>query len=295
MTIGFIGLGMMGQPMALNLARAGFPLIVWNRAADKCRPLVDAGATAAAEPADVFARSSAVITMLFDETAFDAVLQRGTPQFAGMVRDRITINMSSVAPHFARALARDVDAAGGRYVEAPVSGSRIPAEKGQLVAMLAGDAALCDGMRSVLAPMCGQQIYCGPVGNGLLMKLAINIFMLCSAVGLAEAYHFAERQGLPLDRFREIADASQMASQLSRIKLAKLAAGDFAKQGSVLDGVNNTRLITDAAREARAGAGMITVVQELFGEAFALGHGADDMIAVIRAMEARSGRLEAAD
>ena len=292
MKIGFIGLGAMGQPMALNLAKAGRALTVWNRAAEKCRPLAEAGATVALDPADVFTRSGVVITMLFDEAAFDHVLQRGTPQFGAMLRDRILINMSSVAPPFARALARDVEAAGGRYVEAPVSGSRIPAEQGQLLAMLGGDESLCDEVRDVLAPMCGQQIYCGPVGNGLLMKLAINIFMLCSSVGLAEAYHFADRQGLPLDRFREIADASQMSSQLSRIKLAKLVTADFAKQGSVLDGVNNTALITGAAREAHASAELITAVQRLFNEAFALGHGADDMIAVIRAMEARSRRIE---
>ncbi|HWI17074.1 MAG TPA: NAD(P)-dependent oxidoreductase [Vicinamibacterales bacterium] len=290
--IGFIGIGAMGQPMALNLARAGRSLIVWSRAAEKCRPLHEAGAEVATDPAGVFARSDVVITMLFDETAFDQVLQRGTPGFPAMVRDHIVINMSSVAPQFARALARDVQDAGGRYVEAPVSGSRIPAEQGQLLAMLGGDESLCAEMHDVLAPMCAQQVYCGQVGNGLLMKLAINIFMLCSSVGLAEAYHFAERQGLPMDRFRDIADASQMASQLSRIKLAKLIAADFAKQGSVLDGVNNTALITGAARDARASAEMITAVQRLFNEAFALGHGADDMIAVIRAMEARSRRLE---
>lgn len=83
-----------------------------------------------------------------------------------------------------------------------------------------------------------------------------------------------------------------MASQLSRIKLAKLAAGDFTKQGSVLDGVNNTALIAGAARDAKVSAGMIVAVQQLFNEAFALGHGADDMIAVVRAMEARSRRLD---
>jgi 3-hydroxyisobutyrate dehydrogenase len=114
--------------------------------------------------------------------------------------------------------------------------------------------------------------------------------MLCSSVGLAEAYHFAERNGLPLARFQEVADSSQMASQLSRIKLAKLMSGDFARQGAVLDGVNNTKLITDAARDAHASAGLISVVQELFNEAFALGHGTQDMIAVIRAMEARARR-----
>jgi 3-hydroxyisobutyrate dehydrogenase len=291
-TLGFIGLGAMGEPMALNLARAGRSLLVWSRTGDKCRPLVEAGASAADDPGDLFARSRVVIMMLFDESATDEVLRRGTPGFAAMVHDRTIVNMGSVAPDYSRGLADDVHGAGGRFVEAPVSGSRIPAQSGQLLAMLAGDPAVCDEVRPILAPMCAQAIDCGAIGNGLLMKLAINIFMLTSAVGVAEAFHFAERQGLPLDKFQAIADASQMSSQLSRIKLAKLIAGDFAKQGAVIDGVNNTKLITDAARDAHVSAELITAVQTLYNEAFALGHGAQDMIAVIRAMEARSNALQ---
>jgi 3-hydroxyisobutyrate dehydrogenase len=288
MTIGFLGLGVMGQPMALNLRRAGHALAVWSRTAANGEPLGAAGAEVCPDPAAVCARAEIVFMMLFDEPAIDAVLARGTPDFERMLRGRLLVNMASVAPAYARSLAGEIEAAGGRYVEAPVSGSRVPAEKGQLVAMLAGDEAACDDVRPLLAAMCAQAIYCGPIGNGLLMKLAINIFMLCSSVGLAEAYHFADRNGLPLDRFQEVADSSQMASALSRIKLAKLMSGDFTRQGAVLDGVNNTKLITDAARDAHASAGLIAVVQELFNEAFALGHGTQDMIAVIRAMEARS-------
>jgi 3-hydroxyisobutyrate dehydrogenase len=290
-TLGFIGLGVMGQPMALNLRKAGYPLIAWSRTAEKCAPLLDAGAEIAAQPADVFASARVIVMMLFDSAAIDQVLPRGTPALAAMVRDHIVINMNSVEPEYSRGLAREIESAGGQFVEAPVSGSRIPAEQGQLVAMLAGDADVCDAVRPVLSAMCRLAIYCGPAGNGLLMKLAINIFMLTTSVGLAEAFHFAGRNGLPLDRFQEVADSSQMASQLSRIKLAKLVSSDFARQGSVTDGVNNTKLITDAARDAAASAELITVVQALFSEAFALGHGADDMIAVIRAIEARSRGL----
>ena len=288
MSVGFIGLGAMGQPMALNLARAGHRLMVWNRTADACEPLRAAGAQVASQPADVFAAAGVIFLMLFDAAAIDAVLQRGTPAFDAMVEGRVVVNMNSVSPEYSRRLSGDVEAAGGRFVEAPVSGSRVPAEQGQLVAMLAGEEALCDEVRPLLTGVCRQALYCGSIGNGLLMKLAINIFMLCTSVGLAEAVHFADRHGLPLDRFQEAADSSQMASQLSRIKLAKLVAGDFTRQGSVADGVNNTKLITDAARDAGAATDLITIVQALFTEAFALGHGSADMIAVIRAIEARS-------
>lgn len=290
--IGFLGLGIMGQPMALNLQRSGQDLVCWSRTRSNCAAVEQAGALVASAPAGVFEEvgdGGLVLMMLFDETATDAALQRGTPHFA-MVRDRVVVNMSSVAPEYSRSLSRDIEAAGGRFVEAPVSGSRIPAEKGELVAMLAGDEALCSRVAGVVRPMCRDTVYCGIVGNGMLMKLAINIFMLTSAVGLAEAFHFAGRQGLPLDQFQKVADASQMSSLLSRVKLAKLMTGDFTRQGAVIDGVNNTRLITEAAAAVNASTRLSAEVRALFDEANALGHGTDDMIAVIRAIEARSLR-----
>jgi 3-hydroxyisobutyrate dehydrogenase len=292
MRIGFIGLGVMGEPMARNLARAGHELVVWNRTPDKSEPIRTLGAIIAQEPAHVFEQSPAVILMLFDEAAMEHVLQRGTPQFGQMVRGRTMINMSSVAPEYSQALARDVADAGGRFVEAPVSGSRVPAEKGELVAMLGGDEAICDEVRPLLAPLCREIVYCGPTGSALLMKFAVNIFMLSTAVGLAEAVHFGDRHGLDRARLQAVLDAGPMASQLSRIKMAKLIAGDFSTQGAVRDGKNNTALITAAAAKANVAAALITACRDLYKEAVDLGHGAEDMIAVIRAMEARSNALD---
>lgn len=295
-TLGFIGLGVMGGPMALHLIRAGHHLVGWNRTAEKCAGLRAAGADLAPTAADVFARvgpGGTVMLMLFDEASTDLVLERrSASRFASIVSGRTLINMASVAPSYSRQLGADVIAAGGRFVEAPVSGSRIPAENAQLVAMMAGDESVCSEVTPVLQPMCRDVVYCGALGNGMLMKLAINIFMLTTSAGLAEAFHFAQRNGLPLDRFQSVANGSQMASQLSQVKLAKLMAGDFARQGAVSDGVNNTRLITDAAASARASAALITEVRSLYDEAYALGHGSDDMIAIVKAMQARSAALD---
>ena len=185
---GFIGLGVMGHPMAANLLRAGMPLVVWNRSPQKCEPLQALGAKVAGSVAEVFERTATVIVMLFDCAAIDDVLKRGTPQFASMVSGRTVVNMSSVAPADSRALDRDIRAA-GHYVEAPVSGSRVPAEKGQLVAMLAGEPGVVEKIRPLLAPMCHEQVFCGAVGNGLLMKLAVDLFLLVMANGLVEAVH----------------------------------------------------------------------------------------------------------
>jgi 3-hydroxyisobutyrate dehydrogenase len=136
--VGFIGLGAMGEPMALNLVKAGTPLLVWNRSPAKRDILAEAGAAVAKDPADVFARCKVVILMLADGAAMDAALARGERAFGDRVNARTVINMATVAPSYSTALETDIRAAGGRYVEAPVSVSRKPAQQAQLVAMLAG-------------------------------------------------------------------------------------------------------------------------------------------------------------
>ncbi|MFD0540101.1 NAD(P)-dependent oxidoreductase [Actinomadura luteofluorescens] len=127
---GFIGLGVMGQPMALNLVRAGTGLVVWNRTAAKCEPLRAAGAVVADDPAGVLRRTRVVFLMLADGPAIDSALGRGTPGFAANLRGRIVVHMGTTSPDYSRGLEADVQAVGGRYVEAPVSGSRGPAESG---------------------------------------------------------------------------------------------------------------------------------------------------------------------
>src|SRR5579864_1683165 len=126
--VGFIGLGTMGEPMALNLVRAGTSLVVWNRSPSKCGMLAEAGAAVANDPAEVFARCDVVILMLVDGAAIDAVLARGNSAFTDRVKGRKLINMATTSPAYSRKLEADVRAAGGSYVEAPVSGSRKPAE-----------------------------------------------------------------------------------------------------------------------------------------------------------------------
>lgn len=289
--VGFIGLGNMGEPMALNLARAGTPLAVWNRSASKCSVLADAGAAVAKDPAEVFARCDVVLLMLVDGAAIDAVLGRGTADFGANVARRTIVHMGTTAPAHSRALRADVHAAGGRYVEAPVSGSRKPAEAGQLVAMLAGEPADVERVRSLIAPMCRNTVACGPVPGALLMKLAVNLFLITMVTGLAEAVHFAERHGLDLARLDAVLDAGPMASDVSRVKARKLVARDFAVQAAISDVLENNRLIAEAAREAGIASPLLDVCHALFGETATLGLGADDMIAVIRAIEQRTAAV----
>jgi 3-hydroxyisobutyrate dehydrogenase len=288
--VGFVGLGIMGRPMALNLVRAGTPLVVWNRSSAAVEQLRAAGARVAASPADVFAQAPVVILMLAGGDAIDTVLGRGTPRFARMIADRVVVHMGTTSPEYSRALAADVHAAGGGYVEAPVSGSRKPAEAGQLVAMLAGDPAAVDRVRPLLAPVCHESVDCGPVPNALLMKLSVNLFLITMVTGLAEAYHFADRNGLELDRFQAVLDAGPMASAVSRAKLGKLADADLTAQAAISDVLYNSRLVAAAARAAGLSSPLLDAAHDLYAETEALGHGRADMIAVLRALEARTDR-----
>lgn len=286
MRLGFLGLGVMGRPMALNLARAGTPLVVWNRTKDRCDEVRDAGAVVASCPEEVFAAASTVLMMLADDVAVDAVLGRGTQAFTDRVAGHTIVHMGTTAPDWSLALADDVAAAGGRYVEAPVSGSRIPAAKGELVAMLAGDAAA--EVAPLLAPMCHETVLCGPVPNALLTKLAVNLYLITMVTGLAEAVHFARHHGLDLDRVAGVLDAGPMASAVSRVKTAKLVAGDFDVQASITNVLENNRLVAEAARRAGIASPLLDVCHALYGETAALGHGPEDMVAVVRAIEART-------
>ncbi|MFE3633520.1 NAD(P)-dependent oxidoreductase [Streptomyces sp. NPDC059168] len=288
MNVGFIGLGVMGRPMALRLAASGTPLVVWNRTPSRAEPLRAAGAEVAADAGEVFARAEVVLLMLADEAALDTVLGRGTPAFATRVAGRVVVHMGTTSPDYSHALQADVLAAGGRYVEAPVSGSRVPAEQGLLVAMLAGEESAVELVRPVLAPMCRETFVCGAAPNALLMKLSVNLFLVTLVTGLTEAFHFAERQGLDRDLFLAVLDAGPMASGVSRMKAPKLRERDFAVQAAALDVLKNTRLIAGAAREAYLASPLLDTCRALFEETVSLGHGGEDMVAVLRAIEART-------
>jgi len=286
--IGFVGLGVMGQPMALNMVNAGIKLICWNRTLDRTEVLREAGAKIATSVDQVFERARIVIVMLFNEAALDAVLQRGYPEFSQLVAGKVIVSMGSNSPEYSRALSSEVMAAGGRYVEAPVSGSRKPAESGQLVSMIGGEQKLVEEISPLLKPMCKTIIYCGDVGNALLMKLAVNLYLNTMLVGLAEAIHFADQVGLDLAKFSEAIGSGPMACDVTRVKIPKLIERDFSVQAATSDAYNSTRLIADAARNARIVSPLLDLSSMLYKEAADLGNGNLDMVSVIRAIEARS-------
>jgi 3-hydroxyisobutyrate dehydrogenase len=286
--VGFIGLGIMGVPMASNLVRAGFDVVVWARSAEPVNELVATGARAAADVAGVFDAAETVILMLRDEAGVDAVLARGTTGFVNLVANHTVVQMGTFTTAFSRALAAEVAAAGGRYVEAPVSGSRGPALEAKLVGMLAGEAGVVAEVEPIVAAMCAQVFRCGEIPAALSMKLAVNTFLITMVTGLAETFHFAASSGADLEVLREVLAAGPMASAVSRGKAQKLTDDDLSAQAAIADVLKNARLAEDAARAAGSAHPLITASRELYEEAEAAGLGALDMIGVIAALAARA-------
>jgi 3-hydroxyisobutyrate dehydrogenase len=196
--------------------------------------------------------------------------------------------MGTTSADYSVRLERDIRAAGGCYVEAPVSGSRKPAEAGQLVTMLAGQAEAVEEVHPLLLPMCREAFVCGDVPNALLMKLSVNLFLITMVTGLAEAFHFAQQHALDLEVFRSVLDAGPMASAVSRVKLSKLTEGDFDVQASIVDVLKNNRLVAEAARRVQIASPLLDQCHYLYAESVALGLGHADMVAVLKAIETRS-------
>jgi 3-hydroxyisobutyrate dehydrogenase len=208
--------------------------------------------------------------------------------FAELVRDHLVVHMGTTSPEYSAELAADVDAAGGQYVEAPVSGSRVPAENAELVAMVAGAPDTIETVRPVLGAMCRQLVDCGAVPGALTMKLAVNLHLVTAVASLAEAANFAARRGLDVAKFVEIIDGGQLASPIARIKAAKLRDRDFGVQAAIHDVRKNSKLATDAARAAGVATPLAVEADRLYAETVELGFGHEDMAAVVRALEARS-------
>ncbi|PLB49738.1 putative NAD binding NADP oxidoreductase coenzyme F420-dependent [Aspergillus steynii IBT 23096] len=281
MHIGFIGLGIMGVPMALNLSRK-YPLTVWNRSPSKYSLLEQAGASIAETPAQVMKRSDIIFVMLFDSTAIKCILD---DEFKRSLRGKILVNASSVEVEFSYFLADEVRRAGGDFIEMPVSGSTIPAEQGRLVGLMAGDEAVAERIRLVVQPITCAAVYCGPVGFGLKTKYAVNSYLVTMNAGLAESMNFAKAQGLDLSAFGQALAACPLASPYSKVKVKKMLAGDWSAQAPISGIYTSIQLIEAAVAGANTHSPVLHICSKLYQEANRSGLGEEDMIAVAKVIE----------
>jgi len=187
MQIGIAGIGKMGAAIAQRLIEVGHKVTVWNRSADKLKPLTAAGAAAAATPAQLARDAEAVITILTDAAAIDAVYTGASGLLAPDVRGKLFIEMSTVQPRTEVALAAKVRGKGAVLVECPVGGSTGPARQGKLIGLMGAEAADAARAKPILEQLCRRLEHCGPVGSGAVMKLTINMPLMIYWQALGEA------------------------------------------------------------------------------------------------------------
>lgn len=224
--VGFVGLGRMGTPMAHSLLRAGFPLTVTNRSLPRADPLREAGATVAGSPAEVAAAADVVVTMLADGPAVRDVLQGPQGLLRGAREGLVVLEMSTIGPSAARALADACRERGVTLLDAPVSGSVAAAESATLTTIVGGDHACFERVRPVLAAMTSAQLWLGPSGAGAAMKLALNGMIAATTQMLSEALVLAERSGVERERAYEAIAASAVASRFVGYKRAAFLTPD---------------------------------------------------------------------
>jgi 3-hydroxyisobutyrate dehydrogenase len=224
MRIGVAGLGAMGSAIAVRLMEVGHQVTVWNRTAAKVQPVAEAGAKAVDSPAAVAAASDAVITILTDGVAIEAVYQGPSGLLSGDVTGKLFIEMSTVPPSVETTLAPKVRAKGAAFVECPVGGSTAPARQGKLLGLMGAEAADAERARPILDQLCRKVEHCGAVGAGSSMKLAINLPLMIGWQAYAEAFSLIRDLGWEPKRLIDLFTESNGANNGFKLRADMIVA-----------------------------------------------------------------------
>jgi 3-hydroxyisobutyrate dehydrogenase-like beta-hydroxyacid dehydrogenase len=284
--IAFCGLGIMGGPMAANLARAGYELSVYTRTREKAEAFAaEHGARAAATPREASEGASVVITMVPDAPEVEEVMLGDQGALHGLDEGALAIDMSTIAPTAARAIGEKLADDGAAFLEAPVSGSRPKAEDGTLTIMVGGERSDFERARPLFEVMGERIVYVGPRGHAQLAKLLTNTMGAVHAAALAESVLAVERAGIDPGAFLEVAAGSAGNSTVLGLKGRPMFERDSTPLFKLEHMLKDVRHCLDEARalgvELRLGA----FVEPLFAKAAEAGHGEEDFAAVIRALE----------
>jgi 3-hydroxyisobutyrate dehydrogenase len=224
MQIGIAGIGKMGAAIAQRLIEVGHKVTAWNRSADKLKPVVAAGAAVASSPAELAQANDAVITILTDAAAIDAVYNGASGLLAGDVRGKLFIEMSTVPPQAEVALAEKVRAKGATLVECPVGGSTGPARQGKLIGLMGAEPADAARAKPILEQLCRRLEHCGPVGTGAVMKLTINMPLMIYWQALGEALALCRPLGLDPARIMDLLSDTSGGPNVLKVRGAGVAA-----------------------------------------------------------------------
>ena len=228
-TIGFIGLGVMGKPMAKNLIKAGCSLVVHNRSRSAVDELVAAGAQPGATPADIARRSTIVITMVPDTPDVQRVLTGADGVLSAVQRGAVVVDMSSISPTVTQQLAREVAAHGASMLDAPVSGGEIGAINASLSIMVGGDEAAFARVLPVLQAMGNKDriVHIGPSGAGQVCKICNQIAIGGALAGVSEAFALAKKAGVDAARVRQALLGGFAASRVLEVHGERMLTGNY--------------------------------------------------------------------
>ena len=287
--VGFIGLGNMGRPMALNLLKHGLKLVVHDIDPAKVEPLRAKGAAVADSPQAVAAAAGRTISMVETTTQATEVIagSRGIIQGAGP--GHIVISMSTIDPSVARRLGSELGARGLALLDAPVSGGTARAESGELTIVVGGDAAAFEACRDLWKGMGAGIFHVGGLGQGLAMKLVNNMLIQVNTVAVAEALVLGVKAGLDPRTIYDVVRASTGTSFAFENHVPKIMARDFRPSGTVDIYYKDQELETAFAKELGVPVLLANITQQVYQIARAAGLNNEDGRAVIKVLERLAG------
>jgi 3-hydroxyisobutyrate dehydrogenase-like beta-hydroxyacid dehydrogenase len=284
--VAFLGLGIMGAPMAANLVDAGFGVTVWNRTAERAERFAEEhGAEAASTAAEAAAAADVTITMVPDAPEVEEVLFGPAGAAEGLRDGALAVDMSTIPPAASRAIGARLREQGVGFLDAPVTGSRPRAEAATLTIMAGGEEADFARARPVLEAMGALVLHVGPQGHGSAIKLINNTLAAVNAGALAEALVLARAAGLDTDALREVAAAGSGASAMLDLKAQPMLDHDFEPLFKLDHMLKDVRHCLTQADDAGAEMPLGKRAEELYSEAQRRGLGQQDFAAVVAVVE----------
>lgn len=287
--VGFIGLGNMGGPMALNLVKHGFALVVHDIAPGKVEPLRARGATVADSPDQVAAAADRTIVMVETTAQAEAVVAGEHGIIRSAAAGHIVVSMSTIDPFAARRLAERLTARGVAMLDAPVSGGTVRAASGELSIIAGGAAETFEACRDLFKAMGTKLFHVGPLGQGLAMKLVNNMLIQVNRVAVAEALVLGVKAGLDPRTIYEVIRVSTGTSFAFETGVPKILARDFAPGGTIDITYKDQELETAFAKQLGVPLLLASLTQQLYQMARAAGLNKEDGLAVVKVLERLAG------
>ena len=287
--VGFIGLGIMGRSMAANLLRAGFPMTVWNRTAERAEPLAAAGAVVAASPAELAAASDIIITCVSDTPDVETVILGPQGVIHGARPGSLVIDMSTISPQATRAIAASLAEQGVDMLDAPISGGSEGAAQGTLSIMVGGEAAALQRAMPVLQAMGKRITHVGPHGAGQTVKLVNQVLVVGNCLAMCEALLLAQAGGVDLARTLEAVSSGAAGSWMLSQRGPQILARDWRPGFTIALQQKDLRLVLEAADQQGVPLPGTALIFQLYRTLEARGLGGDGNHALVKALEALAG------